>query len=80
VPHGQQGLDFAEKWAMKLFEDHARQRGVADRARFLPGGFFNDPLPSAQALIFGRVLHGIVTSTNSAHLSSCLSPDFGAGR
>jgi hypothetical protein len=41
----------------KLFEDHARQRGVADRVRFLPGDFLSNPLPSAQVLIFGRVLH-----------------------
>jgi O-methyltransferase domain/Dimerisation domain len=40
-----------------LFENYARQHGVADRLRFLPGDFFGDPLPSAQVLIFGRVLH-----------------------
>jgi hypothetical protein len=40
-----------------LFEDYARRHGVADRVRFLPGDFLSNPLPSAQVLIFGRVLH-----------------------
>ena len=40
-----------------LFEDYARQHGVADRLRFSSGDFLVDPLPVAQVLIFGRVLH-----------------------
>jgi O-methyltransferase/methyltransferase family protein len=40
-----------------LFEDYARQHGVADRVRFASGDFLVDPLPVAQVLIFGRVLH-----------------------
>jgi SAM-dependent methyltransferase len=41
----------------KLFEDYALNHGVADRVRFIPGDFLVDPLPSADVLIFGRVLH-----------------------
>ena len=40
-----------------LFEAYARQHGVADRVRFQPGDFFNDPLPTADVLVMGRVLH-----------------------
>jgi hypothetical protein len=41
----------------KLFEAYARERGVADRVRFISGDFLVDSLPSADVLIFGRVLH-----------------------
>jgi hypothetical protein len=41
----------------KLFEDYARQHAVADRLQFSSGDFLVDPLPVAQVLIFGRVLH-----------------------
>ncbi len=30
---------------------------MSDRVRFLPGEFFADPLPDADVLIMGRVLH-----------------------
>jgi len=39
------------------FEDYAIQCGVADRLRFVGGDFFNDPLPVADVIVFGRVLH-----------------------
>jgi methyltransferase family protein/O-methyltransferase len=41
----------------RLFEDLARQHGVADRIHFVAGDFLADPLPAAEVLIFGRVLH-----------------------
>jgi hypothetical protein len=40
-----------------LFESYAEQHGVADRLRFRPGDFFDDPLPAADVLVMGRVLH-----------------------
>jgi hypothetical protein len=40
-----------------LFEAYAEQHGVAGRLRFHPGDFFNDPLPTADVLVMGRVLH-----------------------
>lgn len=40
-----------------LFEAYADQHGVAGRLRFHPGDFFNDPLPTADVLVMGRVLH-----------------------
>jgi hypothetical protein len=40
-----------------LFADYLRERGLSDRLQFYPGDFFKDALPSAEVLIFGRVLH-----------------------
>jgi O-methyltransferase domain/Dimerisation domain len=40
-----------------LFELHVREHGLDHRLRFHPGDFLQDPLPSADVLIFGRVLH-----------------------
>jgi len=39
------------------FEKHAAAFGLADRLRFYPGDFFADPLPSADVLIMGHILH-----------------------
>jgi SAM-dependent methyltransferase len=36
---------------------YARQHGVADRLRFVGGDFFTDPLPEADVLVLGHVLH-----------------------
>jgi O-methyltransferase domain/Dimerisation domain len=41
----------------RLFEDHVASHGLAARLRFYPGDFFRDPLPSADVLVMGRVLH-----------------------
>ncbi|MCO1580323.1 methyltransferase [Crossiella sp. SN42] len=38
-------------------EQHLAGLGVADRVRFEPGDFFTDPLPRAEVLVFGHVLH-----------------------
>ncbi|WP_437623807.1 methyltransferase [Sorangium sp. So ce1151] len=39
------------------FESYTRSLGLAGRAAFQPGDFFRDPLPSADVLVFGHVLH-----------------------
>jgi O-methyltransferase domain/Dimerisation domain len=39
------------------FESYIRQYGLADRLRFFPGDFLREPLPRADILVFGRVLH-----------------------
>src|SRR4029078_8615515 len=31
--------------------------GLQDRLRFLPGDFFKDPLPAADGLVMGHILH-----------------------
>lgn len=40
-----------------VFEEYVASRGVADRVRFQPGNFFNDPIPRAQVLSMGAILH-----------------------
>ena len=40
-----------------LFDAHVARAGLADRLRFTPGDFFADPLPSADVLIMGHILH-----------------------
>lgn len=40
-----------------LFDEHAAGFGLSERMTFHPGDFFNDPLPSADVLIMGHVLH-----------------------
>ncbi len=40
-----------------FFTEHVTRLGVADQLTFHPGDFFDDPLPTADVLIFGHVLH-----------------------
>jgi hypothetical protein len=39
------------------FDRYVKERGLSGRIRFVPGDFFVDPLPAADVLIMGRVLH-----------------------
>jgi len=39
------------------FEAYVKNQGFSDRLSFHPGDFLHDPLPSADVLIIGRVLH-----------------------
>jgi len=40
-----------------IFTDYVAGNGLAGRLRFYPGDFFADPLPPADVLIFGHILH-----------------------
>ncbi len=40
-----------------IFEAYAKSRGVDGRLRFVPGDFFKEPLPSADVIIMGHILH-----------------------
>src|SRR5215218_4752786 len=40
-----------------FFEEYVGSHGLGDRLRFYPGDFFEDPLPAADVLVMGRVLH-----------------------
>jgi hypothetical protein len=40
-----------------IFTDYVAAHGLAGRLRFYPGDFFADPLPAADVLIFGHILH-----------------------
>jgi hypothetical protein len=40
-----------------IFEQYVDSHGLGDRLRFYQGDFFNDPLPAADVLVMGHVLH-----------------------
>lgn len=40
-----------------IFEEYVAQHGLADRVGFIPGDFFAEPLPKADVLIMGHILH-----------------------
>jgi hypothetical protein len=40
-----------------MFEDYVASFGLSDRLVFYPGDFFVDPLPSADVLVMGHILH-----------------------
>jgi hypothetical protein len=49
------GLDLPA--ARPVFEDYVAAHGLADRLRFYSGDFFAGPLPAADVLIMGHILH-----------------------
>jgi len=40
-----------------IFDEYIRSHGLSDRLRFHPGDFFEDPLPSADVVVMGHILH-----------------------
>ena len=40
-----------------IFEDYLQQNGLSDRAHFQPGSFFDHPIPSADVVMMGHILH-----------------------
>ena len=40
-----------------IFEEYVEKNGVADRVRFIPGSFFEQPLPKADVILMGHILH-----------------------
>lgn len=49
------GFDLAE--IGPIFEEYVAKNGVADRVRFAPGSFFDLPLPKADVILMGHILH-----------------------
>jgi O-methyltransferase domain/Dimerisation domain len=43
--------------ARPAFDDYVAACGLAGRLRFYPGDFFADPLPAADVLVMGHILH-----------------------
>src|SRR5262249_13164686 len=39
------------------FDEYVASCGLGDRLRFHPGSFFDDPLPEAEVLAMGHILH-----------------------
>ena len=42
-----------------IFEEYVDSHGLGDRLCFYPGDFFEDPLPKADVLVMGRILHDL---------------------
>jgi hypothetical protein len=40
-----------------VFEEYVAAFGLQDRVRFRNGDFFRDPLPGADVLVMGMILH-----------------------
>src|SRR5215204_710755 len=40
-----------------VFEKYVAAHGLSERLKFYPGSFFKDPLPSADVLVMGHILH-----------------------
>jgi hypothetical protein len=49
------GFDLAE--VAPIFEEYVQINGVADRVRFVAGSFFEQPLPRADVILMGHILH-----------------------
>lgn len=49
------GFDLAP--VQPVFERYIAEHGLSERVRFHAGNFFNDPLPAADVLIMGHILH-----------------------
>jgi hypothetical protein len=51
-----------------VFNRYVERHGLADRLRFHSGDFFHDPLPCADVLVMGRILHNWDLNTKKALL------------
>ena len=40
-----------------IFDEYVASSGLSDRLRFYPGDFFTDPMPQADVLVMGHILH-----------------------
>jgi len=49
------GFDLAE--VAPIFEEYVARNGLSSRVAFHPGSFFTDPLPRADVVMMGHILH-----------------------
>ena len=49
------GFDLPE--VEPIFEEYVEANGLASRVKFRPGSFFTDPLPKADVVMMGHILH-----------------------
>ena len=52
-----QGIGFDLPEVAPIFEEYAAQCGVTDRLAFQPGDFFKQPMPKADVVLMGHILH-----------------------
>ncbi|HVW08357.1 MAG TPA: methyltransferase [Bryobacteraceae bacterium] len=51
------GIGFDLPEVAPIFEDYVESLGLSARVRFQPGNFFSDPLPKADVIMMGHILH-----------------------
>ena len=49
------GFDLPE--VAPIFEEYVEDNGLTSRVKFKPGSFFTDPLPKADVILMGHILH-----------------------
>lgn len=52
-----EGVGFDLPEVAPIFEDYIAENKLAERVRFEPGSFFTDPLPKADVVTMGHILH-----------------------
>jgi hypothetical protein len=51
------GIGFDLPEVAPIFEEYVEENSLASRVRFHPGSFFTDPLPHADVILMGHILH-----------------------
>ena len=51
------GIGFDLPEVGPIFEDYMEQNGLSSRVKFAGGSFFTDPLPTADVIMMGHILH-----------------------
>lgn len=51
------GIGFDLPQARPIFNDYAAQHGISQRLEFVAGDFFQQPLPKADVIMMGHILH-----------------------
>ena len=51
------GIGFDLPEVAPVFEEYVAENGLAARVKFAPGSFFTDPLPRADVIMMGHILH-----------------------
>jgi hypothetical protein len=52
-----QGTGFDLPEVEPIFEDYVQANGLSGRVKFQPGSFFDEPLPHADVIMMGHILH-----------------------
>ena len=52
-----QGTGFDLPQVQPIFEDYVKANGLSGRVHFSPGSFFDQPLPKADVVMMGHILH-----------------------
>jgi precorrin-6B methylase 2 len=70
LAHGHlNGIGFDLPAVRPVFEEYAARFGLSSRLRFEEGSFFNDPLPRADVIVMGHILHDWDLATKRALLA-----------